>query len=218
MAQPARSFEQPHDRNSRLYLLGLDETVMEKMVVHGLTAKQACSPFSPTSYPGYTQWAETTIASRRFLTPKDWTPDDSHGFPRVVSPDGKIAITVATGDEHTGIAADEPRTKYPKGPETTSAVEVNAQPQIPGFPLSKTPEKAPASQRETWMLLVTTNHLELRYELSLPKGQDKEGRVVEWSERIIFPPIDIESLPARDDDGGDDDDGLGGIDVPVERI
>lgn len=217
MAEPARNFEQPHDRNSRLYLLGLDEAVIEKIVLHGLAAKQACSPFSPTSYPGYTQWAETNIATRQFLAPKDWTPDDSHGFPRVVSPDGKIAITVSTGDENTGIATAEPRTKYPKGPETTSAVEVNSQMVLPGLALAKTPERAPASRRETWMVLVTTNDFELRYELSLPKGQDKEGRVVEWAERIVFDPIEIESLPGRDDDGGDDD-GIGGIDVPVERI
>jgi hypothetical protein len=211
MAESAHSFAQPHDRNSRLYALGLDEATIAKMVLHGLAARQACSPFSPPSYPGTTQWAETTIASRQFLAPKDWTPDDSNGFPRVASPDGKIAIVVATGDERTGIATEEPRTKYSKGPETSAAVAMNEQ-------LALVAE-APTPQRETWILLVTTNEYEMRYELSRPRGQDSKGRVVEWSDRIIFPAVEIYSLPARqDDDGGDDDDGLDGIDVPVERI
>ena len=98
------------------------------MVLHGLAARQACSPFSPPSYPGSTQWAETTIASRRFLAPKDWTPDDSHNYSRVVNPDGRIAVAVAdNGDEGTGIATAEPRTKYTKGAETAAAVKANAQ-------------------------------------------------------------------------------------------
>lgn len=217
MAQSAQSFEQPHDRNARLHLLDLDEATIERIVVHGLIARQACSPFSPTSYPGYTQWAETTIASRQFLAPKDWTPDDAHGFPRVVSPDGKIALTVATGDERTGIASDEPRTKYPKGPETAAAVQVNEQLAFPGLAVVQPSDKAPVSQRETWMVLLTTAEFELRYELSCPRAQDKEGRVIAWSDRIIFDPIEIDSLPGRDDDGGDDD-GFAGLDVPVERI
>jgi hypothetical protein len=215
MAQPARSFEQPHDRNSRLYALGLDEATIEKMVVHGLVARQACSPFSPPSYPGTVQWAETTIASRQFLAPKDWTPDNSHGFPRVVSPDGRIAIFVATGDERTGIATAEPRTKYSKGPETSAAVAINEQ---LAFQLEGALAQPDAVKRETWAVLVTTNTYEMRYELSCPSGQDAKGRVVSWSNRIIFPPVEIDGLPGRDDDHGDDDDGGSGIDVPIERI
>lgn len=209
MAEPARSFEQPHDRNSKLFLLGLDEAIVEEMVLHGLTARQACSPFSPPSFPGTTQWAETTIASRQFLAPRDWTPDDSHNYSRVVSPDLKIAVAVSTGDERTGIATAEPRTKYTKGPETEAAVRANQ------LSLLETTED---TQCETWILLIVTTELEVRYELSRPMGQDKSGRVVSWSERIIFPPIDIDSLPGRDEDDDGDDDGLGGIDVPVERI
>lgn len=216
MAEPARNFEQPHDRNARLYALGLDEAIVEAIVLHGLVARQACSPFSPPSYPGTVQWAETVIGSRQFLVPKNWTPDDSHGFPRVVSPDGKIAIFVATGDERTGIATAEPRTKYSKGPETTAAVAMNEQ---LSFQLGGSLAAEAPMQRETWAALLTTNAYEMRYELSCPKGQDSKGRVVSWSDRIIFPPVEIDGLPGRDDDHRDDDDGsAGNIDVPVERI
>jgi hypothetical protein len=220
MAQAAPSFDQPHDRNARLSLLGLTETVIENTVARGLVARRACSPFSPPSYPGYKQWAETTIALREFLAPRDWTPDDSNGFPRVVSPDGSIALTVATGDERTGIATQEPATKYPKGPETKAAVEVNEQLPFPGFAAVPDPAQPGSALRETWALLICTTELEVRYELSCPKAQAGDGRVVAWSSRIVFDPIDIESLPGRgdDSDGDSDDDGFAGIDVPVERI
>src|SRR3982750_4430938 len=117
MAQPAHNFEQPHDRDAKLYALGLDQATVEKIVVHGLTARQACSPLSPPSYPGIRQWAETNIASRVLLIPKDWTPNDANNFSRVVNPEETLAIVVATGDERTGIATQEPQTRYPKGPE-----------------------------------------------------------------------------------------------------
>jgi len=217
MAEPARNFEQPHDRNSRLFALGLDEALIEKVALYGLMARQRCSPLSPPAFPGTTQWAETIVGARLVLVPKNWTPDDSHNFSRIVSPDGRIAIIVATGDEHTGIATAEPRTKHPKGSETAAAVEINEQLSLPGLAVAGTAERVPGSQCETWVFLLSTNDFEMRYELSRPKTQDSEGRVIAWSDRIIFPPIDIDSLPARSDDDGDDDD-LGGIDVPVERI
>jgi len=217
MAEPARNFEQPHDRDARLHALGLDQSTVEEIVLHGLRARQAVSPLAPPPYPGTTQWAETIVGARLGLVPKDWTPDDSHNFSQIISPDGRIGIVVATGDEQTGIATAEPRTKHPKGAETEAAVEANAQLEIPG--LSLVAEEGQVPTRDTWVILLHTSEFEMRYELSRPKTQDALGRVTAWSDRIIFPSIDLESLPSRNDnDGGDDDDGSTGIDVPVERI
>lgn len=219
MAHLAPSLDQPQYRSARLHLLGLDEPTLEETVTHGLLARRSRSPFSPRSYPGFTQWAETTIALRQLLAPRDWKPDESNGFPLVVSPDGAIALIVATGDERTGIATEEPATKYGKGPETAAVVKVNEQLAIPGLG-TRSESAEDLARRETWALLVCTTEFELRYELSCPKGQAADGRVAAWSSRIILDPIDIESLPGRDRaDGPDDgDDGIGGIDVPVERI
>jgi hypothetical protein len=214
MAEPARNFEQPHDRDARLHALGLDQLTVEEIALYGLRARQGVSPLAPPSFPGTTQWAETIVGARLILVPKDWTLDDSHNFSLVISPDGRIAIAVATGDENTGIATAEPRTKHTKGAETEAAVQANAQLEIPG--LSLVTQDTP--QRETWVFLICTTAHEMRFELSRPKKQDRDGRVTKWSDRILFPPIDLESLPARDDDGDDDDGDDGGIDVPVERI
>jgi hypothetical protein len=217
MAEPARNFEQPHDRDSRLHALGLDEATVEEIVVHGLRARQACSPLSPPSYPGTVQWAETIVGSRMVLIPKGWTPNDDHNFSRIVNPAETVAIIVATGDEHTGIATGEPRTRYPKGPETTAAVQANVQMALPGLAIARFERVSPLAL-ETWIALLLTNDFECRYELSRPRQQDKEGRVIAWSDRILFPPVEIEGLPGRDDSGRDDDDEDGGLDVPVERI
>jgi hypothetical protein len=218
MAQPAHNFEQPHERRSRLYALDLDEIVMEEIVMFGVRARQSCSPLAPPSYPGTTQWAETIVGSRVHLIPKGWTPNDDHNFSRIVNPKETVAIVVATGDEHTGIATGEPRTRYPKGPETTAAVKANVQMELPGLAIAHFDAISPPTL-ETWIALLSYNEFECRYELSRPLEQDKEGRVIAWSDRIIFPPIDIEGLPGRDNDGGNDhDDDEGGLDVPVERI
>ncbi len=222
MAQPAHNFEQPHDRDSRLHALGLDTPTVEQIVMHGLLARQSCSPLSPPSYPGTVQWAETIIGSRVVLIPRNWTPNDDRNFSRIVNPEETVAIVVATGDELTGNPAEkrEPRTRYPKGPETTAAVQTNAQMEFPGLAIAQFASIS-STKLETWIILLLTNDFEGRYELSRPKAQDKEGRVISWSDRIFFPPIDIEGLSgqANDDNGDDDhDDDDGGLVVPVERI
>jgi hypothetical protein len=222
MAEPAHSFEQPHERVARLHELGLDEKTIETAVLRGFVARQTCTSFDPPSYPGTVQWAQTHRAMRELTAPLDWTPDDTRNFSRVVSPNRAVAATVATGDEHTGVrGATEPRTKYPKGSETTLAVETNVhleQLSLWPSPTARTQDTVEAKQQVLWMLLIATGEHEVRYELSRPKGQDEQGRVVSWSERIIFGPLDIDSIPTKNDDGNEDDDGDEGLDVPVERI
>jgi hypothetical protein len=216
MAQPAHNFDQPHERDSRLYVLGLDEATVVDIVLYGLKARQGVSPLGPPSFAGTTQWAETIIGARLILVPKGWAQNDSNNFSRTISPNGRVAIVVATGDERTGIATAEPATRHSKGSETEAAVEKNAQFVIPGLADTSAP-----TQTETWVLLLCTTDLEMRYELSRPKKQNADGRITQWSDRIIFPTIDLESLPGREDEdrgNDDDDDGPAGIVVPVERI
>lgn len=228
MAELARSFEQPHERTSQLHSLGLKEATIHEAVLRGFVARQSCTPLDPPSYPGTVQWGETHRAIRLLTVPLEWTPDDSKNYSRIVSPNRMVAVTVATGDGFTGVRSKkgemkiEPRTKYPKGSETTLAVETNVTleqltlwPQVRSIVKEQT--QAGPQRQFLWILLIATDEHEIRYELARPKGQDEQGRVVSWFERIIFDPVDIDSIPSdrRDDD---DDDNEGGLDVPVERI
>jgi len=223
MAEPARNFEQPHERTAKLHQLGLNEKTITDAVLRGIVARQSCTSFDPPSYPGTHQWAQTHRALRELTAPRDWTPDDTRNYSRVVSPDRTVAVTVATGDDHTGVCStperpvSEPRTKYPKGTETKTAVDTNVSiDQLSLWPREDSPTPETPKLQDLWILLIATDKHEARYELSRPNGQDTEGRVVSWSERIIFEAIDIDSIPAKRDD--DDDEGEDGFDVPVERI
>lgn len=225
MAEPARKFEQPHQRAARLHALALDEAVITEMIVRGFTKRQTCTPFHPPAYPGVSQWAETVAASRELLIPRGWSYSDANNLSLVISPDEKVAVAVSTGDDNTGrseyrYGEIQPRTKHPKGSEMRSAVEANEPTTLfdvaTGEPVKREVD-LDLNRLRTWVLLLAMIEQEIRYELSLPKRQDKEGYVCEWSERIIFPAIAIDSLPSRNDDQ-DDDGGTAGIDVPVERI
>ena len=103
------------------------------------------------------------------------------------------------------------------GPETVAALKINRQLSLFDEIEPEMSEAEGRPQRETWTLLVATTSSEVRYELSLGETQDSEGRIIGWSERIIFPPLDI-TASSVGDDNGDGDDGSGGIDVPVERL
>lgn len=223
MASPAHNFAQPHDRAARLYQLGLTETITETVVLRGLAQRQACTAFHTPAAPGTRQWEECHVGLRELLTPLDWKPTDAGGFSRVISPDGRRAITVATGDRNTGLIKDndlygpvQPRTKYSKGRQTRIAVRANQQLSMLDARDQPTAEGDEPVWQETWYLLVATTDEEVRYELSLPSEQDEKGFIVSWSERIVFPAIDIATFNTRlDDDDSDDGDD---IDVPVVRI
>lgn len=225
MAEPARRIEKPHERAAQLHRYGLPtEATIVKAVRRGFIQRQSCLPVDPPSYPGTHQWAMTHRALRLLTITQDWTPDDRKNFSRTVSPDRTVAVTVATGDEHVGVRAGEgePRTRYPKGSEVSLAIETNVR--LGFHQLSLLESEAVAEPDESpmdhvlWFLLITTTDTETRSELSCAAGQDEEGRVVSWSERIIFDPIDIDSLSKQRDDQNDDQDDEEGYDVPVERI
>lgn len=219
MAEPAHIFEEPHDRTAGLYALGLQEKTIRKAVVRGLIARRTCTAFDPPSYPGTVQWAQTHRAMRELHAEYEWKPSDANNFSRIISPNNAIAVTVATGDEFTGQNGEiEPKTRYPKGTQTKLAVEVNAQ-QLSLWPAPGAPVAVVEGARQAlWVLLVSTTEHEVRFELSRPKGQDEKGHVVSWSDRIVFEPIEIETVTTDERHDDEDDEGKSGIDVPVERI
>jgi hypothetical protein len=206
---------EPHQREAHLYALGLAEGVLRDAVAKGLDARKRCTAFDPPSFPGIAQWAMTHRSLREVLTLQGWSADDTGGFSTVVSPNGRVAVTVAAGDDRTGKhGLPTPTTKHRRGPLTHAAIEGNQLALFgPGAQLDD--EHGADARRVTWILLVATRHDEVRVELSCPRAIDEAGRVASWSERIILDALEVEPtldlLPDEDDPDLD-------IDVPIERL
>jgi hypothetical protein len=217
MAEPARTVFHPHEILPRLLRMGLREEHVHEAVQRGYSARRSCSPLHPPSFPGVHQWADTHLALRDLTSGDGWKHSDEANFSTVISPDRATAITVATGNVFTGSRGpQQPSTKYPRGARTQLAIEINKTLSLFDDPAEIEVEPPPPASRATWVLLIHTDRKagEVRYELSRPEGQDNEGRVTSWSDRIIFPPLKIQSASPTPDN----EPGTPPIDVPVDRI
>ena len=195
MSAVPRIIEEPLDVAGRLAALaGLTTVDLTEAVKGGHVARATCTENDAPSFPGIVQWGVTTRTLREQLMTKGWEKDDSRNFSTTRSPDGTVAIVVATGDEGTGIASKTPKTNYPKGTVTHEAVDVNrTQLDLPGI----TPISDATRPRATTYVLLIANQSGrgVRAELSLPLEIGEDGRIEMWAERIILPPLE--------DDGGE---------------
>lgn len=167
--------------------IGVTQQIPRSAVERGEIARRGCTELDPPTRAGYSAWAETTRAIREGLVGKGWQAIQGGSCP-TVSPDGKVAIIVQTGDEATGMQRGTPRSKNPKGPAVELAVANNNQRLLWGDVL--TPKDPPPV--ETWVLLVSRDRDQVRFELSLPWRVDADGRIVDWKQRILFAPINTE--------------------------
>lgn len=214
----SQAFFEPDDVASALARLAVELEDVRKAVERGIFERMSCTKFDPPCYPGVVQWARTVRDLRETLVPDGWHADDTRNFSTVVRSDERVAISVSTGDEMTGLQPQddrpEPTTKYPKGTIFLAAVNQNVQLSLLG-PFIADEDGSVVPRRATWTLLIHTDKRagEVRYELSLASEVGDDDRVKAWSERIIFDP-----LPIASDLPGEDDPPIGGIDVPVEPI
>ncbi|MDQ3818774.1 MAG: hypothetical protein M3362_14000 [Acidobacteriota bacterium] len=191
--------------------LGLDFDTVRDAILIGELARDGCTANDPPSTPGYYAWSNTVRALRERLIPKGWERNDEFQLSTVVSPDGLTAIAVVTGDDGTGKADADPKTKYPKGPATGAAVNRNRF--LPLFEERKPQaEEVSAKKRATWMLLRKRVRDAVLVELSLPASMTDEGQVEGWLTRIILDPITIEPVIEVEEDTSEQS-----IDVPVRR-
>lgn len=142
----------------------------------------------PRIYPGLVMWAEMVASLRNLLRPLGWHRPDSSVYELVINEGDTVGIAVASGDEETGVEAGRPSNKSPKGRYTVKAVDANRQADM--FADMLPPQSAP-SELETWVLLhhFDTKRKERRIELSKPSDMDSDGKIIEWSERIILTPL-----------------------------
>lgn len=203
---------EPEDVDAALARLGLAAPPLMRSVRAGYLSRISRTANDAPIAAGFYHWNETLRTLRDELVVLGWQRVDEQMFSTVVSPDGKIAISVSSGDEATGNPRGFPRTKRDKGPRTADAIYVNVE-QLDLF--EKAPE--PTSEEEveclTYVLLFHADATELRAELSLPVSMDEKDHIDSWRERIILrsQPLDPEGAAMPEPDFGPD------IDIDVQR-
>lgn len=179
---------QENDVQDRLKEIGLEKDILIDVVRQGHLAYIGCTANHPPLLPGILAWGETVRALREALFSASWSRSDDSNYSLVISPNGEVAIAVATGDEYTGLEYGMPSNKARKGSNTRKAVNYNqycfefgSPENLPDTICSNDQEK-----RSTWILLVHRDApREVRCELSLPDSI-KEGHIDSWKERIIL--------------------------------
>jgi hypothetical protein len=191
---------------SALESLGVPVDGLDRAVGAALGARQAVTLFHPKSFPGTMLWGEGTAAFRRLMVGvHNWTYDELDGQPRTISPDGRIAVVVQTGDEWTGVDSPgrAPSTRHPKGAATKRKVTSNAL-QLELFSTASEAEEVEADLAPmTWVLLLAIVDGELRAELSLPEDISDAGYVVAWRTRVLLSshPVDADDVVIAGDEG-----------------
>jgi len=167
------------------------------------------SSLHPKGFRGTNAWAEGTSSLRALMIPKGWHVEDPQGQPRVVSKNGKIAITVSSGNADTGVANRVPQTRNDKGTQTAGSVHFNAQ-QMLLFPLPESDISSlivPANGQSLWILLyyIDLDARHVRFELSQPTAMSEADKVNSWSTRFILPPLPFTpDFDDRSEDEGPD--------------
>ena len=207
-----RVFKQRAEVEDKLKELGLTEKILLDAVSRGFLAWSNCTENHPLALPGMLAWGEANCGLRESLLPMGWERHNDRNLPLTVHRETKIAITVSSGDECTGIEGMVPRTRNPKGPTIRDAVQSNSA-QLGLFSEMAAPpapeDLEAVDERATWLLLTYRDMMArvVRCELSRPVNIGIDGRVDGWAERIILGSIPFDgdevSLTHGNDKGGD---------------
>lgn len=202
------------ERTNALAELGLNEEILRKVILEGEAARNRCTANDAPCIPGIVAWGASVRSLRDELIPQphNWVKNNDDNFPTVVSPDGKIAIAVATGDEGTGQEKANPKTKYPKGIAAEEAINRNLNSLFAEVRAAAQAEKEKRNNKQTWILLKHRNKDTVFAELSLPASMTKNEQVKNWLTRIILDPIKTDPNIEIEDDSSEVP-----IDVPVRR-
>lgn len=203
---PIQAFIDPSEKFAKA---GCTEEVLINAVREGEHAREQSTPFDPKIMGAYVAWARTVGNLRERLSAAGWTIGDDGNFPIVISPDGLFAIAVATGDEGTGNSVLQPKTKYRRGPMAKRYVDINQNLLFPDYQAEFTAEES----RETWFLLKRRVDATVSFELSLPSEMSLNTPIGNWSHRIFYSPVELDSTMSFIDD----DDPDGDIDIPITR-
>jgi hypothetical protein len=188
-------FDNTGEIASRLDQLEVNEAALREAVYQGHLQRTRLTLNHPTIYHGLNMWGEIVAALREQLRPFGWIRQEVGGYASTVHEEQGLAISVASGDEATGNPFGQPCNRSRKGRNTIEAIAANRQLELFDALPAETQEEADGKQ--TWFLIHHTDTVrgEIRLELSRPLNMDKkDGKISEWSERII-----LGSIPFDDD-------------------
>lgn len=187
-----REYKEPEEVRQRLAEMGLDVAVFHEAITLSLVGYASATPLDPTNAAGTLAHIYLVRGVRSILLARGWTKSNHRNCSLTVSPDGRMAIRVSTGDEATG-SDGVPTTKYPKGPAMKDMVAANKNlllfsPEVLGLPPTTDSDVDEAEPRETWLLLTYPHEQGVAAELSLPIAMTG-SRPTGWAERIRLPVV-----------------------------
>lgn len=186
----ARVVEGSHDVDMRLAELGLEQSVLVEALNLANLYRVRTTDHHPKLYRYQIMYGETVAALRDLLVPNGWKKLNDGNYELTINAVGTVAIAVASGDVNTGIATSTPSNKSPKGRHTIDAVQLNRQADLFAELLPTVPSGR--RQIDTWVLLHHITKNKIQAELSRPNEIDEDGKIVAWSERILFDAISLD--------------------------
>lgn len=202
---------------TRLESLGLKAELISSVILQADAEASTTTALDPPTAEGVTRYNATVRYLRIELTSRGWDYDNTGNFCRTVSPETEFAIVTSSGDLNTGNELSTPSTKYTKGESTAKAVASNNKQSAfdlgPEFDIEEGPD---LDAIPTWYLLQYVDGATIRAELSLP-SEISGGKITEWIERIVLPPIDRSGAPTEIEDVPDADYDAYNVDVVARR-
>ncbi len=181
---------------SRLEQLGFTINILQNTVKSGHFARSTATSNHPNNSAGTFTWHESVRTLRDLLRPHGWQKQATNNKELTVNLNKTIAIDVSGGTEDTGRPDGFPQTRNTKGNQTEKLINCN-QGQLFEFNTLHVDAEEIIDKFQTWVLLYyfdnRTDKKEIRFELSLPTKME-QGKIIGWSERIIFDPISTETV------------------------
>lgn len=206
------------DVHRELTVLRLNLDVIHRALETGYLQRSFCTPNTPVSIPGTESWRWTIeeLRNQLVITGSEWRRTDIEGLPVIVNDGYKIVVGVMTGDDATGLAHRKVKPKNKKGVVVKMAtVENGGQTDIFGHvPERQSPRDFKGY--DFWILLQRTDDKGgvVYAELSRPSVySEKSKKVVDWSKRIMIPPVLPGELVAAVPDAPSDD-----LDFELKKI
>jgi hypothetical protein len=202
--------EQSGANETRLNAFGLSTPLFHSVFRPGLNRARNRSGLALASSKANDLYHDTNEQLRLALAPAGWKSILWNHQPRLVHPDGLMAIIISSA---TGVGSTRPRTMPitgRKGPATLESIARTATPKHSLLQLLEFEESAEdtvvLAEAPLWMALHELTEHGLNLELSKPRDFRNDGSVDDWSEQIPIDSIRLDGdFSAFKTDDGDDE-------------